>query len=212
MNSNPIFFTQGFLKNPRVGISSLIGPGRERPTKWGNYYWLEMEDAELKKFQLDSQPRVVNMWAENMTEAVKRFCPDNLLFVRFYAEKGRVFAVIHDPRIPEEWYYHKPYFVGGWSPSREMIEFMFHMQRNWKPEDVREWTDTKAWHEEQGHKVHELPDGSLQITIEFKQPAKPLLEGWTFSVAEDIECQVNEGTVDEYASMLIEEIEKSRND
>ena len=105
----------------RWGMMSLIGTGRERPVSWGNYHdILVLIDNFPKGF--DPEPsedfmknrypeyvsfRVVNMWKENLQDAMDKFIDDAEVRMRLYSSG---FCVIDDDRIPEDYYYRKMHF------------------------------------------------------------------------------------------------------
>jgi hypothetical protein len=106
------FEVEEYFIGAKVGSQSMIGPGRERPTKWGNYFWLA-----------NSPIRVVNFWAENLEELVRNgTLADQRVKVRVYDE---AWALIVDDRIDPEWFHNKLCFTGARYPGLPIIRDMY---------------------------------------------------------------------------------------
>jgi hypothetical protein len=77
-----------------IGFVSLVGVySSEWPIKWGNYFSMSAEDG--KSYQ------IVNFWYENLEQLLEHKeieFPIPLLIL----DDG--YAMIHDPRIPDDWY------------------------------------------------------------------------------------------------------------
>lgn len=99
--------TRSYL--PRVGTRSLVATSGEFPQSFGNYFWLS------------NGPYIVNMWAENFDEAVRRFNID-MIAVLVMTHQNHSVGFIADARIPPEWYNSKLCVTGhGWG-SRRLCE------------------------------------------------------------------------------------------
>jgi hypothetical protein len=95
---------------PQIGMMSCVGVYSDSyPYSFGNY------------FSLSDGPYIVNMWAENLKEFVRR---NNLSEIEctVFSDGKRFLGVISDPLVPQEWLHSKLCVTGhGWS-SRELCE------------------------------------------------------------------------------------------
>jgi len=98
-----------FFKS-QIGTVSCVGIRKDfYPLFFGNYFWL------------NDGPRIINMWAENLTEASKRF---NLVTVECtcFSNHDTTLAFITDKRIPKDWLNEKLCVTGfGWSTKELCI-------------------------------------------------------------------------------------------
>lgn len=86
--------------------SSLIGVYPPYPVRWGNYHTIRIWE---KPEGFPREYRVVNMWYENLKDAMEKFiAPDTSISMRVYSSG---FAVITDSRIPEDYYYRPMHFL-----------------------------------------------------------------------------------------------------
>ena len=140
----------------KVGMMSLIGPGRERPTTWGNYFWF----AKGPSGSWEDGYRCVNFWAENLNTLVERgVLQDGLVKVKVYDKK---WALVLDDRIPENWYHYSLCFTGCYRPSLEIIKDMFATRGD--PENHQEeFTDPVAFHAKHGRVYKDLGNGVCSI-------------------------------------------------
>ena len=91
----------------RIGMTSLVGIGGIKyPLSFGNY------------FALSSGQYVLNFWAENFNEAVRRFLDDGSVRVLV----SGALCIIDDDRIPADWYNEKLYCCGISQPNRDVWE------------------------------------------------------------------------------------------
>lgn len=98
-----------FLPIKCAGMS-LIGVGPERPTSWGNYFWIT------------DRIRILNMWWENL--ASLKYELENTVKVRIYDDE---FGIIIDERVPEEYLYNKLCYTGGRFPPKEIVKDIFNL-------------------------------------------------------------------------------------
>lgn len=123
-----------------VGIQSLIGTSRERPVSWGNY------------FSLNSlhNPRVVNMWAENLEHLVNTRILDDILIEGWLYENKKVqWFLVDDVRVPIDYLYNKLCFTGSFLPSFEIAEHMFNIVGD--PEyELERWIDEISYWKKRG--------------------------------------------------------------
>lgn len=95
----------------KVGMHSLVGVGKQRPTSWGNYFSLSQTHEQM--IRMHPAARVWNFWAENLEAAVDVYLKDKMVDIIQY-KNG---CIILDKRIPEDWYYNKLCFTGGYPPD-----------------------------------------------------------------------------------------------
>lgn len=105
-------------KKAVVGMKSLLGmrPG-PYPLSFGNY------------FSLADGTRVLNFWAENLTEAASRFLADGQVEVSVWEWSGSQgttqTCIISDERIPPDWYDNKLCFTGFGRPPESIVREIF---------------------------------------------------------------------------------------
>lgn len=131
-----------------VGSHSLIGVGGLPPHPWGNYFWFHDKDKPREE-----NPRCLNMWAENLEVAVKKFLDDGLVEVILYNDSendnDRFYAIVDDNRIPDGYYYNKLCFTGGYPPSKEIAKEIYDYLGDPDYEYER-FIDTKTYYEKRG--------------------------------------------------------------
>lgn len=137
----------------QIGGMSMIGPGRERPTSWGNYFWLR-----------DPQYRVVNFWAENLEALVDTgILADGMVRVKVYDKK---WCLIDDDCVPgPAWYHDDLCFTGGYVPDLEILQDMYdtHGDPN---NEIERYVNPKSYYEKRGHYYKDLGRGfSLQYNV-----------------------------------------------
>jgi hypothetical protein len=136
----------------QVGMKSLIGCGGEYPLGWANYFSFYDKNNRFEGI------RCLNFWAENLQEAVRRFLPDGLVEVISY-ENDR-FAIIDDSRIPENWYYNRLCFTGGYRPTLETaIEIYGYLGD--EHYELEQFIDAKSYHAKRGW---ELSENGMMLT------------------------------------------------
>lgn len=166
----------------KVGSQSLVGFGREPPPhRWGNYFNFAGKGTSWG-------PRCVNMWAENLREAAKKFLqPDGMVKVRIYTEGDRKqWCLVVDERIPKDWLYHNLCFTGDYRPSLETIKHMYEFGGD--PENAfEEYYDPKEYHRKRGMKYLEfkMDDGTVISKITCEKPVNNLTADWKVDVIED---------------------------
>ena len=127
---------------PLVGPMSLIGVRGTPPHPHGNYFWL-----------VDG-PRVVNMWAENLKAAARRF---NLVEVSgwWWGDPERDWArdsgwfLVDDPRIPDGWTQLKLCFTGGRRAPLDVATEMYGVLGD-PHNELEEWTDPVGYWKKRG--------------------------------------------------------------
>lgn len=138
----------------KVGGMSLVGVGSKRPCSWGNYFWLS------------GGPRILNMWAENLEDAVEKFLLDGLVKIRDYGDV----AIIIDERIPQDYFYNKCCFTSSGGVSLEIAQDIYKTLGDPTNELLR-FTDPKQYHDLRGENYTILPSGiamvSRTVKIEF---------------------------------------------
>jgi hypothetical protein len=103
-------------------MKSIVGIGTSNPPPYsfGNY------------FGLSCGLRVLNFWAENLQAAQPLFLQDGLVQIRVWTwhddtGRERKVAVIHDPRIPGDWYHNKLCFTGFGRPPVEVAREIYEL-------------------------------------------------------------------------------------
>ncbi len=159
-----------------VGIGGVDDPSRY-PLRFGNYFALRMDGDPMNGL------RVANFWAENLTEAAKRFLPDGMVSVLVWSwshpVKGKEYnydiSIIDDPRIPDDWYNNKMCWTGGWRPPLEIAQQMYAVRGD-ATNELEEWTDPVNYYAKRGG-VYEPGTGIVRYTIK-QGPARPLNVKW----------------------------------
>lgn len=125
--------------------NSLVGVGSDRPTSWGNYFWIKDGEQEI---------RVLNMWMENLQHAAKEFLGGGLVRARVYYVDGAAWCLIDDPRIPATYYYNKLCFTGTRRPPVEVAQDAYAYLGDPHGE-VEQFTNPKAYWEKRGYTYNE---------------------------------------------------------
>lgn len=138
-----------------VGWKSLVGVGKIRPCVWGNYFSLHGKDAR-------TSPRVVNMWAENMTHLVDTgVLEDGMIEGKLFSYTDRHWFVVTDPRVPLEYLYNKFNFTGYYRPPLEIAMEMYAHYGD-PTNELEQWTDPVSYYGKRGAEYN--PDKGLVIT------------------------------------------------
>jgi hypothetical protein len=152
-----------------VGMMSQVGIGsKEYPLSFGNYFDFANDD---RKSMFYTSIRCLNFWAENMTEARRRFLPDGNVDVLLYAgpeHEGRFedkdghnvikynpkWAIVDDKRIPADWYHNKLCFTGCRRPpmkfAKEIYEYLGDPNN-----EFEQYTDPKTYYDKRGWVYHD---------------------------------------------------------
>lgn len=125
-----------------VGTQSLIGVSPQRPCSWGNYFWIPNPDPGAGSI------RILNMWAENLEEARKRFLPDGKVKVLRYGNR----AIVIDDRIPDEWLYNKLCFTGGGGIDLDAA-FVFYSILGDPTNELEQFIDKDSYYAKRGATV-----------------------------------------------------------
>lgn len=137
-----------------VGMMSLVGVRGEFPVSWGNYFWFG-----------ERGPRCVNMWAENLEEACKRFLPDGAIEGYLFDDK---WFVVADDRVPADWLYNDLCFTGGSSPSDpETIQEMYSIHGD-SNNASEQYLDPVTYHAKRGGEYIVSKDGFAIIKYSIK--------------------------------------------
>jgi hypothetical protein len=181
-----------------IGGSSLIGVMSDPPHGHGNYFWLR------------AGPRVVNFWAENLTEANKQFNLNGQVRIKRYKTADGDWCLIDDERIPKNWYCKKLCFTGGKSPAFDIIKDMYDHIGD--PDNEIEYhIDPVSYYEKRGHKAT-LENGMLSVSYNY--PSRKLESNWTIEPVQDLESihGFDDETIRQLSNILIMDVEKPRND
>lgn len=122
----------------QVYMTSLVGilGKREFPLSFGNYC------------SLPGGERCVNMWAENLTEAAKRFLPDGQMKCLVVDEWA---AFVIDERIPPEWRAPDHWCFTGSKPlSADKIERVCELLHVDKNGQAKQWIKPEEYWAERG--------------------------------------------------------------
>ena len=151
----------GFKIPARVGIQSLVGVmGQEYPFSRGNYF----------DFRHEKEPYCVNMWSENMTEAVKRFLPDKMVEVDIITvhydgcDYPIYYAVVVDDRIPKEWLHDSPYFCGVASLPPDALKDLVY-RYDWNYEKTEKYIDPVSYYGKQSNTTYNPETGVVITTL-----------------------------------------------
>ena len=147
----------------KVGGSSMVGVGKQRPCSWGNY------------FSLSSGPRILNMWAENLKDANEKFLSDGLVKIRNYGEQ----AIIIDDRIPQEYYYNKCCFTGGRGGITLEVARDIYSLLGDPTNELLQFINPKEYHELRGETYKVCDDGMIIVGIPVKAGTRKLSGKWT---------------------------------
>ena len=152
----------------KVGLMSLIGVGEKRPTSWGNYFCIR------------DGTRILNMWAENLEDAVEKFLPDGLVKIRNYGEV----AIVIDERIPHEYFYNKCCFTSTRCISLEIAQDIYKTLGD-PTNELLQFINPKEYHELRGETYKVCDNGMIIIGRSIKAGTRKLSSKWT--------CEFEEG-------------------
>lgn len=113
----------------KCGGHSLIGALGTPPFSHGNYFYLKHKGEPI---------RVGNMWLENLEHALEHFLEDKLVNIVIYRENNNSWCLIHDERIPENYYVKKLCWTGSSPPSIDILKDMYktreelEKEKDWK--------------------------------------------------------------------------------
>jgi hypothetical protein len=153
----------------KVGLMSLIGVGEKLPTSWGNY------------FCIYDGPRILNMWAENLEDAVEKFLLDGLVKIRNYGEV----AIIIDDRIPHDYFYNKCCFTSTRCVSLEIAQDIYKTLGDPTNELLR-FINPKEYHELRGETYKVCDNGMILIGTPIKAGNRKLSSKWKCELKEDV--------------------------
>jgi hypothetical protein len=156
-----------YIKAVSTG-GSLIGTGTSRPVSWGNYFYM----GEHK--------RVLNMWEENLEDAVGKFLLDGLVKVRDY---GDVLIVIDD-RIPSNYYYNKCCFTGCGKVSLEIAKNIYETLGD-PTNELLQFIDPHKYHEIRGGCYNVMESGEAYISYPATNKGRKLNEKWTCEIEQN---------------------------
>jgi hypothetical protein len=131
--------------------------------------------------------RVLNMWEENLEDAVGKFLPDGLVKVRDY---GEVLLVIDD-RIPSNYYYNKCCFTGCGKVSLEIARNVYETLGD-PTNELLQFIDPKAYHEARGETYHVTESGLAFVKKQIKSTGRKLSDKWTCELEQELESLVDE--------------------
>lgn len=151
-----------------IGGCSLIGVLGTPPVSWGNYFWL------------CDGPRVINMWLENMEDALEKYLPDEMVKIRNYGE----YAIVIDDRIPKEYYYNKCCFTGCRKPSLEIANDIYSLLGD-PTNELLQFTDPKKYHELRGETYTVSENGQAVIGIPVKSGSRKIATEWTCEIVQE---------------------------
>ena len=160
----------------KVGMESLIGVGKERPSSWGNYFWFR------------SGERCLNMWAENLETAVERFLDDGMVECAVWdvpssdSRGFSSFAIVIDRRIPQNWLYQKLCFTGGYGVDLATATEMYELVGD-PDNELERWSDPVSYYDKRGMKYN--PATGI-ISCEIKAQSRPLNAKWTVEAAQTV--------------------------
>lgn len=160
----------------KVGSSSLVGIMDDPPVKYGNY------------FSLWGGQSIVNMWAENLEDAVEKFLTDRLVKIRDY---GKV-AIIIDERIPKEYYYNNCCFTGSIGVTLDIAKNIYETLGDPNNQLLR-FIDFREYHRLKGNTVRECKNDEGNVIMNIvtypinQNPnARKLKSKWTVELDQDI--------------------------
>lgn len=170
-------YTVHELKIPaHVGGMSLIGTTDARPVGWGNYFWFQRAHVPNVGGEYFEGIRCVNMWAENLNTARKRFFKDEMVKVRLYSQELQHWAIVIDDRLPDDsWLYNELCFTGGRLPPKEIGLDMYKILGDPKFE-AEQFIDREMYYAKRGGKYHQNGIVSYHPSISKEQLVEELLE------------------------------------
>lgn len=140
-----------------VGMRSLVGVGKDRPVRFGNYFSL-WDEEEKDTFQ---HIRVLNFWAENLQYAVSTgLLQDRKVKIVLYPKQQ---AIIFDERIPESWYYNKLCFTGSYMPEKEVAREIYDIVGD-PNNEYEQFEDPKSYYEKRGM-YYDAENGIVRVKI-----------------------------------------------
>ena len=184
------FKTELKLIDAVVGGSSLIGVGGKAPHSWANYFWFS------------DGSRCYNFWAENLEAACKEFLTDGKVQVVEYTWAGGKGAIVVDARIPDNWFYNKLCFTGGYKPPVEVARAIYELLGD-PTNELEQFTDVKSYYEKRGATYN---NGTIKYNI--KQQPKKLEANWTVESTVGA-TQIGTSAIDAISKTLESEIAKS---
>lgn len=137
---------------PRVSTMSLIGVSGKKPVGWGNYFWID-------------NIRIVNMWAENMMDAVPLYLTDDLIEIIKIEHQGKVWGVVTDSRLPPNWVYKLPCFTGYYGIPKDILVPLWSYM-NWEPAELEQYTDPVSYYAKKPGHEYNPETGMLRVKIE----------------------------------------------
>ena len=158
---------------PQIEGGSLIGVGGTAPHSWGNYFWM------------NGGKRVLNMWMENLEDAIQKFLPDGKVKVRDYGSC----LIIIDDRIPKEYYSNKLCFTGARDVTKEIAEDAYKTLGD--PEnEFEQFTNPKEYHRKRGGYYREIEINGIVTGLVSKKAggnpnARKLNGEWKCEVSND---------------------------
>lgn len=175
----------------RVGMHSLVGVGKQRPTSWGNYFSFYQTHEQMMK--MGPKARVWNFWAENLETARERFLSDGMVNIIQY-ETGNI---ILDKRIPENWYHNKLCFTGGYLPdideAREIYDILGDPNN-----EFEQFTDPKSYYAKRGGEY--LPSGIVKYNL--KPTSKVITGKFTIEPVSDLKTLVSDTIIEKLDKIL----------
>lgn len=167
-------------RSTAIGMQSLVGiMGSDYPKSYGNY------------FSLWGGPRIVNFWAENLSEANRAFKLNGEVKIRRYyggSNEGD-WAIIIDKRIPKEWYNKGLCFTGGYPASVEIIKDMYDVL-GLDPEGLEQYTDPVSYYAKQGH-GYNPKTGIVTMSSLVNSKTRTLSQEYTIEPMQEMEHHLN---------------------
>ena len=156
-----------------VGMMSLVGVRKKNfPLGHANY------------FSFGNDVRCLNMWAENLEEAVRLYLTDGMVEGWEFCEGRRRWFVVDDERLPEGWLYNKFCWTGSSYPSDiEMVREMYGIHGDPTGEILQIENPKKYW-EDRGNEYITLSNGNSIIKQTIKAQPRKLKAEWTIETAE----------------------------
>lgn len=183
----------------RLNTMSLIGTGTKRPTSWGNYFSLSLEEANNAWLP---GVYVLNFWWENLEAADKRFSLGGevdilLITVTYDVQVKRQWCIIYDTRIPEDWYHNELCFTGGGRPPVEVAEYLYDLLGD-PTNQLEQFTDPKSYYLKRGGDYDEKT-GIIRYTV---TAAPRKLENWTIEPMQELRTYCGPELVQDLTKLL----------
>lgn len=156
-----VTYTAQTVKIPaKVGLTSLISVGPDRPVLRGNYFSISRSDDKFEAIH------VANMWAENLQHLVDtKVLLNHLIEGVLYEHKGRKWFLVTDPRVPEDYLYNRFCFTRTHRPPLEIAEDMFHRIGGDIHGELEQWTNPESYWAKRGRHYHPLESGVILSNI-----------------------------------------------